>query len=57
MKKFIYFYTILIITKLDNLFKREHTFPLRPTGISHSVCIKGNKYYQSCKCGSQNGRC
>jgi len=58
MKKIIYFYIFRAIIKLDKwLFKAQHRDKMRPSGVDYTVCIKGHKFYQSCKCGSTNGRC
>jgi hypothetical protein len=60
IKQLSYFYLFRAIVKFDKfleLFTKVEINHLGSSGIKHTICIKGNKFYQSCRCGSKTGRC
>lgn len=60
IKQLTYFYIFRVIVKFDKFlenFIKEESNHLGSSGINYTVCTKGNKFHDSCKCGSKTGRC
>ena len=60
IKEYVYYNIFKIIVKFDKFLERfikEEQNNLGSTGINYTICTKGNKFHQSCKCGSTTGRC
>jgi hypothetical protein len=59
IKELTYYYIFRIIVKFDKYLERfvKESNHLGSTGINYTICTKGNKFHQSCKCGSTTGRC
>lgn len=60
IKHYLYYKLFKCLVYFDTFlekFIKEEKNNLGSTGIKHTICIKGNKFYKSCKCGSTTGRC
>ena len=60
IKEYVYYNIFKIIVKFDKFLERfikQESNNLGSTGINYTICTKGNKFHQSCKCGSTTGRC
>jgi hypothetical protein len=60
VKQYVYYKIFKCLVYFDTFlekFIKDDNKSIGSSGIKYTICIKGNKFYKSCKCGSVTGRC